>query len=92
MSLAQQLIARGEARGIVVGEARGIVVGEARGIVVGEARGEARGVWIGKIQLLEQLQGSEITPTVALESLDLPKLEARFIELEQTYSAKFKQR
>ena len=75
MSLAQQLIARGEARGIVVGE----------------ARGEARGVWIGKIQLLEQLQGSEITPTVALESLDLPKLEARFIELEQTYSAKFKQ-
>lgn len=72
MSLAQQLIARGEARGIAVGE--------------------ARGVWIGKVQLLEQLLGEECTPTAELEKLDMRELEGRFNEVEQAYSAKFKQR
>ncbi len=87
MSLAQQLIARGEARG----EARGIAVGEARGEARGIALGEARGVWIGKIQLLEQMMAGAVTTTAELETLDLQKLEERFTVLEQAYAAKFKQ-
>ena len=68
MSLAQKLIARGQ------------------------ALGEARGVWIGKIQLLEQMTGMEVTTTVAVEALGQEKLEERFAALEQSYAAKFKQR
>jgi len=68
MSLAQKLIARGQ------------------------AVGEARGVWIGKIQLLEQMTGMEITTTAALDTLGQEKLEERFAALEQSYAAKFKQR
>ena len=79
MSLAQKLIARGQALGEAVGEARGQVIGE------------ARGVWIGKIQLLEQMTGMEVTTTAALEGLGLEQLAERYAVLEQGYAAKFKQ-
>ena len=63
----------------------------ARGEARGEARGKAEGVWIGKIQLLEQMSGIEVSTTAELEALGQPKLEERFAALEQAYSAKFKQ-
>jgi len=74
MSLAQKLIA----------------TGEARGIAIGEARGEARGVWKGKLQVLEELMGVPASPDAVLDDLDAAGFERLFRQRQAEYNARFK--
>ena len=74
MSVAEKLIARGEARG------------EARG----RADGEATGQWIGRLQLLEEMMGTPVTPGEVLRALSLEELELRYRACQQRYSERFK--
>jgi hypothetical protein len=75
MSLAQQLIAQGKMEGKLEEK----------------LEGGARGIWTGKLQLLEKVMGYPPTAEDQLENLSLVELEARFRSLEAGYDAKFKQ-
>jgi hypothetical protein len=86
MTLAERLIAQGEAKGEARGEARGEALGEARGKAHGEALGEVR----GKIKVLEPLMGLKATADEALSAMSLEQLNERFAELEEQYRLRFK--
>lgn len=70
MSLAQRLIAEGEARG--------------------KAEGKTRGLWTGRLQVLEQLLGVPMTPETELDSVSVEEIERRFHARQAEYDAKFK--
>ena len=55
-----------------------------------KAEGKANGVWIGKLQLLQNLMIQAVTATEALEQLTVQELEARFNELQGAYDKRFK--
>ena len=78
MSVAEKLIAKGEARG------------EARGEAKGEARGRAEGKWIGKLQMLEELLGEPVATEETLRALSLDALEKRYLDCQARYDARFK--
>jgi hypothetical protein len=59
-------------------------------IAQGEARGEARGNWIGKIQVLEKLLGLPETKIAVLHGLGIDVLEQRHVALETDYDSRFK--
>ena len=67
-----------------------IATGEARGEAQGEARGRAEGKWIGKLQVLEELMGEGVTPEEALRAMSLEDLEQRYRECQARYDAQFK--
>ena len=74
MSIAEQLRAEGEARG------------EARG----EAKGRTLGLWIGKIQVLQDLMSQPVSVHDELAELGPGDLEARYNELHRAYNLRFK--
>ncbi|MFN0075701.1 MAG: Rpn family recombination-promoting nuclease/putative transposase [Prosthecobacter sp.] len=84
MSTAQKLIAQGKAEG----EASG----EARGRQEGRLEGEMVGLWLGKVQVLQELMGLPVTPREELADLAVAELESRFQELQRRYESQFKQR
>jgi predicted transposase/invertase (TIGR01784 family) len=75
MSVAEKLLAQGEARG------------EARG----ETRGAAKGLWIGKIQMLEEFLGQKISSPEDLGQLSIEELTKQHQGLHQAYESRFKQ-
>jgi flagellar biosynthesis/type III secretory pathway protein FliH len=74
MSIAQKLIAKGKVEGRQEGR----------------LEGHAEGLWMGKIQMLQNFMQLAVTPREALELLDMGQLEARFAELQRKYDLKFK--
>ncbi len=56
----------------------------------GRQEGIQKGEWIGKLQLLQQLAGEDVTPGYTLQPLGLDELERAFRELEGRYHTKFK--
>jgi predicted transposase/invertase (TIGR01784 family) len=54
------------------------------------AQGQAEGKWIGKIQLLEELMGSPVTPHTTLTEFSVEELEARYQTLLLAYEERFK--
>ncbi|MGK0188623.1 MAG: hypothetical protein ACI9R3_004434 [Verrucomicrobiales bacterium] len=55
----------------------------------GKAEGKAEGVWIGKVQLMEEMLGIEQSQQLA--QLSLSELEERFLALQKRYQSKFKE-
>lgn len=80
MTIAQQLISKGEARGEAKGEAKG------------KAEGEARGKVIGKLQMLQEMMGLPVSESEELESLGVEALQGRFEALQAEYRARYKDR
>jgi len=74
MSVAEKLIAKGEARG------------EAKG----EARGMSKGLWIGKILMTEEFLGRKTSNPLLLETLSLTELEKHYNLVHQEYEMRFK--
>jgi predicted transposase/invertase (TIGR01784 family) len=62
--------------------------GEARG----EIRGKALGTIRGKIEMLESLLDEETTAPAVLDAMELPSLEAHFLDQQRRYDLKFKRR
>jgi hypothetical protein len=56
----------------------------------GRAEGEARGVWRGRIQVLESLMEKEATPDQVLSGLGMAELEAKFEALQKEYNENVK--
>lgn len=56
----------------------------------GEAKGEARGAWIGKLQLLEHLMGLPQTTSEAFSGVEVAEMERRYWDLQSKYDAQFK--
>ncbi len=66
--------------------------GRMEGISQGLSQGREEGLWIGKIQILEEFLGKPHSPRAALETLTLLELEANYLALHQEYEARFKRR
>jgi predicted transposase YdaD len=58
----------------------------------GRVEGRVEGLWIGKIQALEEFLDKSLSSQRILETLTLPDLEARYHALHQEYEARFKRR
>ncbi len=56
----------------------------------GRVEGQQKGLWIGKIQTLEEFLGCGISPSEALTTLEIKELEARQQNLHREYEARFK--
>ena len=80
MSVAEKLKAEGRMEGI------------SQGISQGLSQGREEGLWIGKIQALEEFLGKPQSPRENLERLALQALETRHHLLHQEYQARFKGR
>ncbi|MEX1049559.1 MAG: Rpn family recombination-promoting nuclease/putative transposase [Akkermansiaceae bacterium] len=82
MSVAEKLIAKGRMEGISQGLTQGITQGI--------SQGRAEGLWIGKIQALEEFLEKPQSSREALESLALPELESLHQALHREYEIRFK--
>lgn len=78
MNAVEKLIAKGEAKG------------EAKGKAEGKAEGEEQGYWIGRIQLLEEFLGLELTPKEVLSTKTSVKLKEKYEALQIRYDENFK--
>lgn len=58
----------------------------------GRVEGRQEGLWIGKIQALEEFLEKSQSPCGILESLSLADLEARYLLLHEEYGTRFKGR
>ena len=67
-----------------------IAQGRVEGRNEGRAEGQEKGLWIGKIQTLEEFLNQPVSPREALAAIDLAKLEARHRELHRAYELRFK--
>ncbi|MEI6676680.1 MAG: Rpn family recombination-promoting nuclease/putative transposase [Verrucomicrobiota bacterium] len=56
----------------------------------GRAEGRSLGLWVGKIQMLQDLMGLKVTPHDDLAKLGNAKLEEVFNELHRQYNVRFK--
>ena len=54
------------------------------------AEGRSLGLWVGKIQVLQDLMGLKVTPHDDLAKLGNAKLEEVFNELHRQYNVRFK--
>ena len=54
------------------------------------AQGRAKGIWIGKLQLVEHLMGLTETNNEALAGIDVVEIERRYWEMKRKYDAQFK--
>jgi predicted transposase/invertase (TIGR01784 family) len=70
MTIAEQLIAKGEVRG--------------------RQEGRAKGVWIGRIQAIQELMGHPPDGTEALAELEIAELERKCEDLHRDYDTRFK--
>ncbi len=64
--------------------------GHQEGRQEGRQEGQARGLWVGKLQLLQELMGLPVSSQGELDALSLEDLRATFSELEQAYGRQFK--
>ena len=64
--------------------------GRLQGISQGISQGREEGLWIGKIQTLEEFLEKPQSPRAVLETLPLPELEAAYVALHQEYEIRFK--
>ena len=76
MSIAETLIAKGEAQG------------EAKG----EAKGEARGKAVGMLRCLQGIMGLAVSSDEDLAGVEVAELERRYQELQRQYDEQFKSR
>jgi predicted transposase/invertase (TIGR01784 family) len=61
-----------------------------QGRLEGEARGEARGLWVGKLQLLQQLMGKPLIVEAEFTKLSVAELQEQFEKLEAEYRSVYK--
>jgi len=66
--------------------------GRLEGISQGISQGREEGLWIGKIQALEEFLEKTQSSRESLETLSLRELEVRHQALHQDYEARFKRR
>ena len=59
-------------------------------IARGKAEGKAEGIWIGRIQTLEEMLGKPLTVKSELEQMTLGQLEECYQILQKDYDARFK--
>ena len=80
-------LAEGKAEGLAKGKAEGLAKGKAEGLATGKAEGLAngteRGIVIGRIQLLQQLLGLEVSSKDYLLQLNLPQIHDLATSLQQ---------
>jgi flagellar biosynthesis/type III secretory pathway protein FliH len=80
-------LAEGKAEGLAKGKAEGLAKGKAEGLAKGKAEGLAngteRGIVIGRIQLLQQLLGLEVSSKDYLLQLNLPQIHDLATSLQQ---------
>ena len=65
---------------------------KAAGRMEGISQGISQGLWIGKIQSLEEFLGKEQTASESLETFSVDQLETIHLGLHQAYEARFKNR
>ena len=80
MSVAEKLIAQGREEGISQGISQGI------------SRGRESGLWIGRIQLLEEFLDLPASSGESLSALSLEELKAMQERLHAEYELRFKRR
>ena len=56
----------------------------------GRVEGRVEGLWIGKIQLLEEFLGKRQTTRARLEAMPVPELKALHLTLRNEYEVRFK--
>ncbi len=66
--------------------------GRLEGLSQGISQGREEGLWIGKIQTLEEFLEKSQSSREILEALSLPELEACYLALHQEYGTRFKRR
>jgi predicted transposase/invertase (TIGR01784 family) len=59
-------------------------------IAQGLSRGLSQGLWVGKIQSLQEFLGQTVSSCEELENLELSELESRHASLHREYEARFK--
>jgi len=62
----------------------------AKGKAEGKAEGESKGIWIGRIQLIQEFLGTQSPEQADLSALSVAELESLFQELQSRYNADFK--
>ncbi|MEY3896749.1 MAG: hypothetical protein RLZZ214_2269 [Verrucomicrobiota bacterium] len=63
---------------------------KAEGRMEGISQGISKGLWVGKIQSLQEFLGQPVTCCEELEILESAELESRHAELHREYEARFK--
>lgn len=58
------------------------------GMQQGVQQGTARGLWLGKVQLMEQMLGME--SAAIPDDVSIPELESRFLKLQAEYDRRFR--
>jgi hypothetical protein len=56
----------------------------------GHVEGQVKGLWIGKIQTLQEFLDLPIRPSVDLAAMTVEELEAKHLELHRDYQTRFK--
>ena len=96
MSVAEKLIAegleKGLKKGLEKGRLEGRVEGMEQGIEKGRVEGQMKGLWIGKIQTLEDFLGMDPSSSELLDPLSVAELAAMHQGLHREYERRFKQR
>jgi predicted transposase YdaD len=92
MSVAEKLIAEGLEKGLKKGLEKGRAEGMEQGIEKGRVVGRVEGLWIGKIQTLEDFLGMDPSSSELLDPLSTAELEAMHQGLHREYERRFKQR
>lgn len=87
-SLVDRLYRQGHSEGLTKGHAEGIAEGLAIGKAEGLANGTERGIVIGRIQLLQQLLGLDISSNDDLVQLKLPQVHDLAASLERRLKEK----
>ena len=80
MSTAEYLIAQGRKEGLLKGRQEG------------RQEGEMHGLWVGKLQVLQELMGLPVSDRADLSDLTATDLEQRFCQLQKDYAVRFKSR
>jgi predicted transposase YdaD len=66
--------------------------GLTKGRQEGRQEGQRGGVWMGKLQLLQEMMGLPVATSASLETLSEADLRLAFEQLQQEYNEKVKQR
>jgi hypothetical protein len=82
-SLVDRLYRQGHSEGLTKGLAEGLAEGLAKGKAEGLANGTERGIVIGRIQLMQQLLGLDVSSNDDLLQLKLPQIHDLAASLEQ---------
>ncbi|MFN0075702.1 MAG: hypothetical protein ACKVY0_04425 [Prosthecobacter sp.] len=80
MATIRELIAQGKAEGKAEGEAEGFL------------EGYPIGLWMGRLQAVQELMSLPVTPESELADMTAAELEQRFLALQRRYESQFKLR